>query len=319
MCVCVCVCVCVEGVWFFGLAQLDVSFSSPASYFPQFFKTQKPHLSLHRLDSETVAPLPGHASHSCPCLGTHTLLCGYAFNTQSHSVHPSSDSQTTEIPFYRQGSGGSRKGSNLPDWAPTNSCRAWEEVGGGHQAPRSPQQTCSPGCVPAPWVSHWPALVSCLIFLGRRAGDPNTKLQPPRPPQSQGRVKDLGTKSSRLWPQSSPPSSTWGTWLFFFFFVYDSWASRKTPSTRKLNPWESECWASAEGGYGLWGQASFAACKLCDLRQVTRPLWASGPPLERQRFPPPEVPLASSTVKYPRSQRSAWDEVGTNEPPRSLR
>ena len=181
-CVCVYMCVCVEGGWFSGLAQLDVSFSSPASYFPQFLKTQKPRRSPHRLDSETVAPLPGHAPHSCPCLGTHTLLCGYAFNTQSHSVHPSSDSQTTEIPFYRQGSGGSRKGSNIPDWAPTNSCRAWEEVGGGHQAPRSPQGTCSPGCVPAPWVSHWPALVSCLIFLRRRARDPNTKLHPPHAP-----------------------------------------------------------------------------------------------------------------------------------------
>ena len=31
----------------------------------------------------------------------------------------------------------------------------------------------------------------------------------------------------------------------------------------KFNPWESECRANGEGGYGLWGsEASFAACKL---------------------------------------------------------
>ena len=54
---------------------------------------------------------------------------------------------------------------------------------GAWEAPRSPQRTCSPECVPAPWMSHCPAfLVSCPIFFRRRVRDPNTKLHQPLPP-----------------------------------------------------------------------------------------------------------------------------------------
>ena len=123
-----------------------------------------------------------------------------------------------------------------------------------------------PGCLTGlPW--------SLASFSS--AGEPGTQTlscNPPGPPSRRGALKTWGPSPQDCDPKVPHPLLPEARGFFFFFFVYDSWASRKTPSTRKLNPWESECWASAEGGYGLWGQASFAACKLCDLRQVTRPL-----------------------------------------------
>ena len=126
--------------------------------------------------------------------------------------------------------------------------------GGRHQAPRSPQQTCSPECVPAPWMSHGPTLVSRPIFFRRRVRDPNAKLQPPLP-RLGGMLKPQGPS-----PQNDDPKVPHPLLPLFLSMTLER--LEKHLQQGSLIPGRASAGQAAREGTAFGGQASFAAYKL---------------------------------------------------------